>query len=512
MKNTAAALWTRYRDNTVVRRAEHYAKFTIPSLMVDPLTGDSPEDVRHDFQSSGSLLLNNLAAKLTSLLFPSNQPFFKNVITQELRAQAKRTNIPEEVVAAQLSTLEQEATKNLVKNASFAKLTKAIKLVIATGQALMYRDSEKQKFRVWSLQSFSVKRDAYGDWRCIVLKQPFLFDELPANILRDVEAKFPSRYKPDSKVDLYTKILRVPGGVNERVKVTNEVDGHMVGPHSVYPVHLCPWVLPVWNLADGEDYARGLVEEYAGDFSKLSILSEQLGLYELDSLEMLNLVDPAGGSIVDDFKGANSGEWLSGSKDSVSSFERGDYNKIASVRNGLTEIVQRLSLAFMYTGNTRNAERVTAEEIKSLAAEAESMLGGAYSILAESMQSPLAYLMMREVSDEILSGLITKTFYPQIITGIPALNRNVEVQNFLAAVQEASAVVPVLPQVDARLDPVKVLDMLYRNRSVDTAALFKDPAQLDKEAADAKRQADVVAQQAAAMGPAAQPTPLTQIV
>jgi hypothetical protein len=203
---------------------------------------------------------------------------------------------------------------------------------------------------------------------------------------------------------------------------------------------------------------------------------------------------------------------LSGSKDSVSSFERGDYNKIASVRNGLTEIVQRLSLAFMYTGNTRNAERVTAEEIKSLAAEAESMLGGAYSILAESMQSPLAYLMMREVSDEILSGLITKTFYPQIITGIPALNRNVEVQNFLAAVQEASAVVPVLPQVDARLDPVKVLDMLYRNRSVDTAALFKDPAQLDKEAADAKRQADVVAQQAAAMGPAAQPTPLTQIV
>ena len=477
-----ASLWMEYKDSAVVSRAEHYAKYTVPSLMVDPLVGTDRASICYDYQSAGSLLLNNLASKLASLLFPSNQPFFKNLITPELEAQAEQTGIVKSTIESKLSILEQEATKNLFKNASFAKLTKALKLIIATGQALIYRDNATQKFRVWNMHSFAVKRDAYGDWHCIILKQAFRFNELPPEIQNDIAAKFPGKHKPDTKVDMYTQIKREQGTINPIVRVTSEVDGRVVGPHSSYPLHLSPWILPIWNLADGEDYARGLVEEYAGDFSKLSILSEQLALYELDSMEMLNLVDEMGGASVDDYRNANSGDYLPGKAAAVVAYEKGDYQKMDSVRSSIGEVIQRLSSAFMYTGNTRNAERVTAEEIKKDAREAETMLGGAYSILAESMQSPLAYLMMREVSDKALAGLISRAFYPQILTGLPALNRDIEVQNLLGALNEGATVVPLLPQIDARLDPVRVMDMLYRNRAVNTSNLFKDQSQMEDEA------------------------------
>jgi hypothetical protein len=497
---SAQGLWSAYRDSAFVNKSEHYAKYTIPSLMVDVLEkggGEQNSSITHDFQSVGSLLLNNLAAKLTALLFPSNQPFFKIVASDALKAIANKKGIAQDTLATKLSLVEQKATENLFANAAFAKLTRVIKLILVTGQALIYRDPKTQKFRIWSLQNFVVKRNAAGDWICIVLRQEMRFYDLPKELQVALRSEYRGKYKADSKVTLYTKIERKQAKLNDIVTVTEEVDGKTVGEVAQYPIYLSPWILPVWDLADGENYARGMVEEYAGDFAKLSILSEQLGLYELDSLQVLNLVNESKGSTIDDFAEANSGDYIPGDKDSIASHETGDYQKMNSIRQSLSEVIARLSVAFMYTGNTRDAERVTAEEIRAQAREAENMLGGAYSVLAETFQTPVAYLTMQEVSDEIMLGLINRSFYPKIITGIPALNRSVESQNFLSALNELTAVIPVLAQTDPRLSPQKIADMIYRNKSVDTTAVFKDEAELRKEAADQNALANQAAQQGA---------------
>lgn len=279
------------------------------------------------------------------------------------------------------------------------------------------------------------------------------------------------------------------------VQVTTELDGKHIGEMATYPLNLCPWILPVWNLIDGEQYARGMVEEYAGDFAKLSILSEQLGYYELGSLQVLNLVNPATGSSVDDFANPESGDYITGQAGSITTHESGDYQKMGSVRAAIGEVANRLALAFMYTGNLRDAERITATEIRAQAKEAENTFGGAYSVLAETMQTPIAYLMMAEVSDEIMSGLIDKSFFPKIITGIPALNRNIEVQNIIAATQLAATAVPALTQLDNRIDPARLLDVIYSNHAVDTVAIFKTPEQMQQDALQ-KQQMAMAAQAA----------------
>lgn len=115
-----------------------------------------------------------------------------------------------------------------------------------------------------------------------------------------------------------------------------------------------------------------------------------------------------------------------------------------------------------------------------------------YSILAESLQTPLAYLTMAEVSPALMQGLVSKMYKPSIITGTQALSRAVAVQNIIAAAQEAAAIVPALTQLDNRIDPAKLMNMLYNARSVDTSLLFKDPEVL---AAEAKAKEDAAAQQ-----------------
>lgn len=506
----ASRLWSDYQDTALIRRCEQFAQYTLPGMFVDPLLS-TKQQVQHDFQSVGGLLTNNLASKLVSSLFPAGVPFFKNEPTPELLKAAERQGMDEQALNSQLAQLDQMATGRLFLNATTAKLTRAIKLLIITGNMLMYRDKDAAKLIVWSLRSFVVRRTAAGDWRCIVLKQRFATDELPAEIRNDYYAKRPeAANNPSRQIDLFTVIEKAPGVVNPRVVVWNEIDGLRCGPEASYPEHLCPYVLSTWNLSDGEHYGRGLVEDFTGDFAKLSLVSEQQGLYELEALSILNLVDEAAGGVVDEYQESDTGDYVRGKTGAVTSYERGDYNKIAAIRESLGEVIQRLSAAFMYTGNTRDAERVTAEEIRAQAKEAENTLGGVYSLLAEQLQQPLAYLCMYEVSDKLLAGLVNRLYKPTILTGIPALTRAVEIQNLLAAAQEASAIVPLLAQLDKRVDPSKVLDLIYSNRSVNTASIFKSPQQRAQEAKAAEQQLAQTNEMAQAaliqQGPAVQET------
>ena len=72
---------------------------------------------------------------------------------------------------------------------------------------------------------------------------------------------------------------------------------------------------------------------------------------------------------------------------------------------------RRLGAAFLLnTAVTRDAERVTAQEIRMQAQELESSLGGVYSRLANELQLPLAKRLLQEI-DEVF-----KDNFNEIIT------------------------------------------------------------------------------------------------
>lgn len=137
----------------------------------------------------------------------------------------------------------------------------------------------------------------------------------------------------------------------------------------------------------------------------------------------------------------------------------------------------------MYSANVRNAERVTMYELQQQAREAETTLGGAYSVLAEQFQVPMAHILVEEVKPELLSGIVTDTLKLDVIAGLPALGRATDVQSLVSAATDAAAVVQVLAQLDKRVDADKVMDVIYRGHSIDSDQIMKSEGQIAQEQA-----------------------------
>ena len=74
----------------------------------------------------------------------------------------------------------------------------------------------------------------------------------------------------------------------------------------------------------------------------------------------------------------------------VSVLQVNKFNDLRVALEAARTIEERLSLAFLlHSAVQRNAERVTAEEIRFMAAELEDALGGLYTVLSQELQLPL---------------------------------------------------------------------------------------------------------------------------
>lgn len=494
MKLTYKNMFERYRDTNVLDKSRQYAKWTLPKLMAElcMVKGATAGRLERDYQDIGALLVNNLSAKLAALLFPTSRPFYRIKLSDALKKKAEQEGIQNIDLQSGFARMEQESCQQVFLNASYEQLILALAHLIVTGNVLVFRDSKNKRTLCYGLESFSVLRDGRGSMMECILREYTDFESLAGDIQTVLKAKHRSKYrgpKGSNKVDLFTRIERVIGEHdNVTYRVSQEVDGVPVGEPGSYPEHLCPWIVPTWSLVIGENYGRGLVEDYAGGFAKLSDTSHASTLYQIAAAKVLNLVAPGTNADVDEMESAECGEYVVGGKDSVVAHESGDAQKMAQMEASIEAQFQRLARAFMYKANTRNAERVTAFELRQDALEAENTLGGAYSSLSASVQVPMAHILLTEINPGALAGLITQSMKLDISAGIPALGRASDVQNLTQATQEVGAILPVLVDVDKRFDPKKLVDMIMAGQSVDTSALFRseeEMAQMEKAEKDA---------------------------
>ena len=474
------SLYNKYRDDSTVLKNESYAKWSLPTVFADVDTRSGKRvPVTRDFQSIGAMLTNYLASKLAQLLFPANQPFFRLEGGVNIERIARATNINVNDLGATLAELESAAYRRVFMGSSYHQLVHLMKLLICTGNALLYRDSETGRTLAYSLRQYTLLRDGTGKLLDIIIKERIAYSTLP----EDTKALFPGR-EDDAELTLWTRVKREPRELTDVFVVSQQVETYDVGTPSVYPEKICPYIPVVWNLVTGENYGRGLVEDFAGDFAKLSELSEALSIYEIEACRVLHLVTPGSGADIDTLSVAESGEYVAGRVGEVEAYEAGDYNKITVISNDIQQIYQRLAPAFMYSGNVREAERVTAEEIRQNAQEAEVSLGGVYSSLADSLHVPLAHILVNEVNPQFISEVIAGGISLDVLTGVAALGRSNNVTNLLAATNDISIVAQVLPQVSKRFDMERIIDMILVSRGIKLSDVMKTEEQLQQEAQD----------------------------
>lgn len=504
------------QDPSVLTSSEQLAKWTLPGVFTKDLTynGGNRTALHRDYQSYGAILVNNAAAKVTQALFPENLSFFKiQDTTFNLTTLAQQ--IGENTATSVFSNLETAACARVFLNAGYAAKNYAVKLLMITGNALEYRDPVSKRTHVYTVRDYAVKRDGSGAVMKIILRERIAMADLPDDFLTMYDW---GHKDPYCDVDLYTGIFRkVSGDGNVMYEVRQEVDSKPVGEKAVYPENLCPYIPLTWNLVHGEHYGRGLVEDYAGSLARLSELSRALTIYEVEMMRLLHFVNPQAGVDIDTVQEAECGEYIQANSDGIIAHEGGDSRKAEVVKAEIQQLFGDLARAFMYSGNTRDAERVTATEIRANINEAQATLGDAYANLAEIWHQRLAYLLLVEEEPDILPVLQANEVRLDIMVGTAALNRSSQVDKLLEASLQVQQILPVLTQASQRFNADLVIDAIFAGYGIDRASMSytkEELAQLAQQQQDAQAQQVQQASQlqAAANNPelAAQQLGLTQ--
>lgn len=486
MNKRYSTLFTEYRDDSVLTKCRDYARWTVPTAMAKVEDTGNRAHVEGDFQSEGALLVTTLASKLVGILFPTSHPFMRVNVGDLEDDEMTAMGISQTALAGKLAETEQKASSRIYVNSSYSQVTVAMENLIVTGNACLYRDSQTARTVTYGLENFVTKRDGRGFVVDALVKERTFFGSLPPDTQNELRRAQRGRFKPgeeyDKPLDMYTRILRRARGLFMGYEVSVEIEGVRLPGGGWYRERECPWMFPVWKLVSGENYGRGLVETHAGGLSRMSVISEALTMYTVESLKVVNLVGPSAASSVAELNEAENGEWVAANSGDVQAFETGATGKIQAVTAMLEGQFNRLAPAFMYTGPTRDAERVTAYELRQQALEAENALGGAYSTLADGFQLPLSYLLIGEVNPDLLLALSTTDGSDiSVTTGINALGRANEVQSMLTAVQTVAGVAELIG-FDRRNDPEKVYDLIYASHSVNVDDIRKSPEQLRQEA------------------------------
>ena len=437
---TGAALYGELESprQTYLERARECASLTIPTLV--PPEGNSYATVYPTpWQGVGARGVNNLAAKLLLALFPPNAPFFRLSVDQyRLKKMGGDERVKTEIEKA-LAEIERSVMKEVETSALRVPIFEALKHLVVTGNTLLYFP-EEGGLRVFKLENYVVKRDAFGNVLHIVTKETISPSALPdeaKKLLRSKESD--GNYSHEKGVDLYTCVHRE----DKKWEVYQQIEGQIVPDSEGYfPIDKCPFIPLRYSRVDGEDYGRGLVEEYLGDLRALEGLTKAVVEGSAAASKVVFMVKPTGTTKAKTLAEAKNGAFVSGNRDDVSALQVEKYADFRVAKEMMAEIQNRLGFAFLLnTSVQRQAERVTAEEIRYMAQELETALGGAYSILSQEFQLPLVDRLMIRMGKEGRLPKLPKNnlIRPMIVTGVEALGRGNDLNKldlFLAGIAQ----------------------------------------------------------------------------
>jgi hypothetical protein len=458
------------------RRCEDYAKWTVPHIFPLDSTNNSTE-VTRDFQSIGARAVNHLANKIALVLFPAGRPFFRLDPVDELKAKMQEAGLGPTEIESALAKVEREAPKTLQKLSARSALVRVLKELVALGNTVLFYDETAKKLQVYNVRNYVVMRDLSGRVMELILRDVVAFSTLSDKIQAQYRAATPGS-EPDTNVTLYTQVKF--DGTRYLVEQALEDVALVEVGRGTYPVDELPWIVLTWELVRGKDYGSGLVEDFAGDFSSLSTLSESMTLGAAIAADVKFLVNPAGQTDPKDLNDAETGAYVYGRDEDIVAFgvdKTGDWQFVQAIINA---IEKRLGLGFLLNSAvTRDAERVTAEEIRFQAQELEGSLGGVYSRLAEDLQLPIARIAIAAGKNKLpLEGI--ELF---ILTGMESLSRTTELEQVLGYINDLGALASLPEQALRRLQLSSVMNIMAMGRGLEKEKFVRPEEEVQKEIA-----------------------------
>ena len=476
---TAKERYLKLKENRekFVDRAQECSELTISSL-IPPEGFSNSSKLYNPFQSVGARGVNNLASKLLLLLLPPNSPFFRLSVSGKTKEELNQQKELKTEIEKSLASIEREVSKKIEELALRVSVFEALKHLIVAGNVLTYLPKDGT-MRVFPITQYVCNRDASGNILEIVIKEvvsPLSLDEVTrGKVIVD------GNYKKDEDIELYTHLYKLE---NDKYYICQEVNGMKI-PESIgnFTKELLPYQALRMVRVDSENYGRGYVEEFLGDLKSLEGLSQALVESAAASSKIVFMVRPNAVTKKRDLSLTRNGDIITGSADDVTVLQAQKQYDLQVVERSIAKLEERMSYAFLlHTAIQRDAERVTAQEIRYMAEQLETSMGGVYSLLSQEFQLPLVKILMKRMQEaKEIPPLPKNSVEPTIITGIEALGRGNDLQKLREFVAEIGNLAQINPQVVQSLKTSDLIKRIATSLGIEMEGLIKTDEELAAE-------------------------------
>ena len=457
-------------------RAEKCAQYTIP--MAFPKDTDSAStNYETPYQSIGARGVNNLTSKLMLALFPPNAPFFRLALGDDIENALGDDSATKQQWEEALSKLERKITSYMETHQIRTTANEALLQLIIAGNVCVFLPPAEGGMRIYRLNSYVVSRDGVGNVLEIIAKESVAYGALPPEAQSAIGES--GAVDVDRAYDIYTHTY-LEGDV---YKSYQEVEGNIIsGSEQEYPKDKSPWIPLRLKKMDGESYGRSFVDEYLGDLKVLEALSKSVAQVAAVASNILYLVNPNAVTRISELSKAKSGDFIRGKIEDIQILQVNKTSDLQITENAIQSIEGRLSYAFLLNSAVqRNAERVTAEEIRYVANELEDTVGSIYSILSQEFQLPLVKRFMIQMTRE---GAIpdlpqgSKGVEPLIVTGIEALGRGHDLTKLDTFIRYAQ----VFPEAfQTSVKQGEILRQIATALGIDSSSVVKTDEEVQQE-------------------------------
>ena len=473
----------RYSQLTTDRRsfldkAIECSELTLPYLIQDDTSSKpSHESLKVPWQSVGAKCVVTLAAKLMLAVLPPQTSFFKLQVKEDKLAQQLNNPQIKGELDLSFSKIEKMIMDYIAASNDRVTIHQALKHLIVGGNSLIFMG--KDGLKTFPLSRYVVNRDGNGNVLEIVTKElisrKVLEFDIPEPPVNSVVDETNSREKDDVEVYTYVKLI------DGRWVWYQEVDEKILpGSRSTAPKSASPWLVLRFNTVDGEDYGRGRVEEFLGDLKTLEGLSQALVEGAAAAAKVIFLVSPSSTTKPATIAKAGNGAIVQGRAEDVQVVQVGKTADFATAANMSQQIEKRLLEAFLVM-NIRNAERVTAEEVRLTQLELEQQLGGIFSLLTVEFLIPYLNrtLLVLQRTNQI-PKLPKDIVRPTIVAGINALGRGQDRESltqFIGTIAQTLGPEALMKYVQ----PLEAIKRLAAAQGIDVLNLIKTQEQLNQE-------------------------------
>ena len=461
------------------------SELTLPYLIRDDNeTGMNHKRLVTPWQSVGAKAVVTLAAKLMLALLPPQTTFFKLQVKEDKLGEEITPEIKSELDLS-FSKMERTIMEAIAATNDRVVVHQALKHLIVGGNALIYMGKDGLKH--YPLNRYVVNSDGNGNVIEIVTKER-ISKELVDKQIKPAQPNNVSgdETSHDKEVDVFTHV-RLDNG---RWRWHQECYGKLMpGSQSSAPKNASPWLVLRFNTVDGEDYGRGRVEEFLGDFRSLEALSQALVEGSAAAAKVVFLVSPSSTTKPQTLAQAGNGAIVQGRQDDVSVITTGGKTAdFATAANLAQQLERRIGEAFLQL-NIRQSERTTAEEVRLTQLELEQQLGGLFSLLTVEFLVPYLNRTMLVLQRNGQLPKIPKEYVsPTIVAGVNALGRGQDRESlttFIGTIAQTLGPEALMKYIN----PSEAIKRLAAAQGIDYLNLVKPEEQLQQEMAQQQQMA-----------------------